>query len=106
MGEPCACFPRRLYLAALATLGGTSRAEGVLDLMEQQFLPRPSLYENVITSWCAETGMAAHARQLLTRMEGMLVAYGYESIRPNRSSYNMVIQASEDRLETEAAAAE
>ena len=82
MGEPCAFFPRRLSLAALATLGGSSSAEGVLDLMEQQFLPRQSLYENVITYWCAETGMAARARQLLTHMEGMFVAHGYESIQP------------------------
>ena len=91
--------------ALLATLGGTARAEAILDRMEQQFLPRAFLYENVIASWCQEAAMASRARQLLARMEAMFLAKGYESLRPNRSVYNMVIQASEDQLETTAAAA-
>ncbi|KAI2502815.1 Pentatricopeptide repeat domain [Fragilaria crotonensis] len=91
--------------ALLATLGGTARAEAILDRMEQQFLPRASLYEQIIASWCEEAGMASRARQLLERMEVMFLTQGNnESLRPNRSLYNMVIQALEDQLETAAAA--
>lgn len=95
-----------IIYALLAVPGGTARAEAILDRMEERFQPRASLYERVISSWCEEAGMAMQARQLLERMEELFATnQDNESLRPNRSLYNSVIQALEDQDETAAAEA-
>jgi pentatricopeptide repeat protein len=92
--------------ALLETPGGSSRAESILTSMEQKFLPRASLYEKVISSWCNEPGMATRALQLLLRFEDIFATnQSNESMRPSRSLYNNVIQALEDQGENVSAQA-
>jgi hypothetical protein len=96
-----------LVIHALLELpGSSSRAESILISMEQKYLPRASLYEKVITSWCGEPGMATRALQLLRHFEDIFASNSSnESMRPSRSLYNSVIQALEDQGENVSAQA-
>jgi pentatricopeptide repeat protein len=92
---------RSVIHALLEIPGGTSRAEALLDRMEERYLPKASLYERIIFSWCEQVGMADRARRLLERMEQLFAEQDRsESLRPNRALYGAVIRALEDQGDT------